>query len=212
MVSQKQLKMWKEVWDAVISDNEFRKYYSGTRTYDLPGTDKISTKKGTLYIPPIGKSHEGHFIAYEKHGQDIHVFDSSAFAYQQFNSNPALALEIAERSGKRVVKIHDHPQDLCPMDTFCQTWSLAWLTSGVPSVGTASQASTFLYDTVTKILRSKKFREYLEHNEAAFDKIIAASKKHFKIPDSRSLINNVHDYLSFKPTKKDLDWILGVVN
>jgi hypothetical protein len=88
----------------------------------------ILKKMGTLYIPPQDNDDEGHFIAYEIIGPKIYVYDSSRFAYEQFSKNPDLSRLIEIRSGKKLVKLHHHPQDVCKEDTFCQTWSLAWLT------------------------------------------------------------------------------------
>jgi uncharacterized ubiquitin-like protein YukD len=204
MVSNKQLKMWKQLWDIFISDGEFRHYYTKYKTYDLllSDTTPIKGTYGTLYIPPKKREKEGHFIAYQIVGDSILIFDSSAYAYQQFSNNPDLAESIRIRSGKKVVKLTDHPQDLCEGDTFCQTWSLAWLTPSLKSKVKAKSvydAISSMYEIIHSIAMSDKFVNYMlnPENETSFNNLIKTSQKEFKIPDSTCIINNVHDFVQF---------------
>ena len=203
-VSNKQLNMWKHLWDLFIADGEFRHYYTKTPSYDLVLSDKtlIKNTKGTLYIPPKKKGGEGHFIAYQMIGDKIYIFDPSAYAYQQFSNNPGLAKSISVRSKKSVVKLTNHPQDLCQGDTFCQTWSLAWLNSNLRKFTNAknqNQAITSIYNIVHTVSNSNKFREYIlyEKNKASFNKLVKEAQKKFSIPDSTCVIKDISDFYKF---------------
>lgn len=204
MVSNKQLKMWKQLWDIFISDGEFRHYYTKYKTYDLllSETSPIRGAYGTLYIPPKKREKEGHFIAYQIVEDSIRIFDSSAYAYQQFSNNPDLAESISRRSGKRVVKLTDHPQDLCEGDSFCQTWSLAWLTPSLKSkvkAKTAHESISSIYDIVHSVAMSDKFVNYMlnPENKTSFNNLIKESQMAFKIAESTCIINNVNDFVRF---------------
>lgn len=209
MYTNKQLKVWKHLWDIFIADSEFRKYYTNVPAYDLTMNDRspISTNKGTLYIPPKNKRDpEGHFIAYEKIGREIHIFDPSSYAYQQFQNNPELERLVSIRSGKTIRKLKLHPQDACPGDTFCQTWSLGWLKSNLRSnVITASESKNkqktieSLYTLIRKISRSKLFINYMTYkpNIPGFNKLIIQAMKKFNLPKSTSKINDVKEFIHF---------------
>jgi hypothetical protein len=210
-VTNAQLKMWKAIWDIFISDEVFREYYTDYPSYVLTIDDesRITSKKGTLYIPPkTNKDPEGHFIAFEKKGDSIEIFDSSACAYQQFSNNPVLAQCIANRSRKKVLKLTNHPQDLCPGDTFCQTWSIAWLTDmrSLTDAKTQEQAITAMYTIVNTIAHSQKFIDYMLYppNTRQFNALIKSEQ----VPDS--IINNVYDFVlvSQKTRKEEIARIM----
>jgi hypothetical protein len=217
MVSNKQINMWKQLWDIFIADGAFRHYYTNYHSYDLTMNDTtpITNTKGTLYIPPKKREKEGHFIAYQMLGSDIHIFDPSAYAYQQFANNPDLAQSIALRSGKKVVKLTNHPQDLCQGDTFCQTWSLAWLKPNLKhltNVRTMNNSINSIYTIVHTVSNNDKFIGYMLNppNKTSFNKLIKKSQKEFKIPDSTCMINNVEEFVQFSQniTKNDIALIM----
>ena len=217
MITNKQLNMWKEVCDVFISDGEFRHYYTNYPSYDLVMGNRtpISNTRGTLYIPPAKKGEEGHFISYQMIGTQIQIFDPSVYAYQQFANNPGLAQSIADRSGKSVLKLQNHPQDLCEGDTFCQTWSLAWLKPNLrkfTNVKTPNNAVNSIYEIVRTVSNNSKFIEYMSHepNQKPFDKLIKQSQKHFKIPDSTCVIKNVKDFVKFSQniSRDDIERIM----
>lgn len=217
--SNKQLKMWKYLWDVFIADSEFRKFFSNVPSYDLKMNihTPLHTRKGTLYIPPKTKRDpEGHFIAYEKVGNNIHIFDSSAFAYQQFQNNPELKRLVAKRSGKSVKKLKIHPQDVCPGDTFCQTWSLGWLRNNLrgltENVTNKRSAINSMYELIRRIARSKLFVEYMmfKENRIPFNRIVRNAAVKFKVPLSTVKIKNVRDFVLFsqKISKEDVARIM----
>ena len=217
MISNKQINMWKQLWDIFIADGEFRHYYTNYNSYDLVMNDNtpINNTKGTLYIPPKKGEKEGHFIAYQMLGKDIHIFDPSAYAYQQFANNPGLAQSIANRSRKKVIKLTNHPQDLCEGDTFCQTWSLAWLKPNLKhltNVKTANNSINSIYNIVHTVANNSKFSEYMlnPENKASFNRIVKQSQKDFKIPDSTCIINNVENFVQFSKliSKDDIGRIM----
>jgi hypothetical protein len=198
--------MWKRVWDIYIADSEFRKYYTDRPTYDLTVIDKvpIKSKAGSLYIPPKNsRDSEGHFIAFENTDKYIVVFDPSYYAYPQFSNNPVLHNVIKVRSNKQLKRVSHHPQDLITGDTFCQTWSIAWLDktlrSLVNNATTKSKSIDAIYQSVYKISHSKKFIEYMIHNEntKTFVSVIGESQRKFKVPESTCRINSVREFIQF---------------
>lgn len=196
-ISNKQLNMWKELWDIFISDGEFRHYYTNSPSYDLDVANKtpITKSKGTLYIPPKTQRGEGHFIAYQMIGDKIEIFDPSAYAYQQFQNNPALQKSISDRSKKTMVQLNLHPQDVCIGDTFCQTWSLAWLDPKLKHHTEGKNTVSSMFEIIHTISKSKKFEEYMLHNEKQFDKIVHESRKKFDV--KICVINDTREFLDF---------------
>jgi hypothetical protein len=165
---QKNIIIWKHIWDLVISEEKFREFFfhSGP-SYDLTlkNTSRITAKSGTFYIPPSKNEDEGHFIAYEIIGPKIYIYDSSKYAFQQFSKNPELAKSIELRSGKKVVKLRHHPQDVCHEDTFCQTWSLAWLTPELRHISlsktTPRKTIERMYKIIHFIIRKPAFKKFI---------------------------------------------------
>lgn len=217
MISNKQLNMWKKTWDTFISDEVFRDYFTNRPSYDLvlSNNKPITNNRGTLYIPPKRKNGEGHFIAYEMKGPSMIIFDPSAYAYQQFSNNPALAVSLENRSGKRVIKLDKHPQDFCPGDTFCQTWSIAWLKASMrrlTDVKSMTGAINSLHRIVYTISHNQKFIAYMMNppNRKKFNSIIRNYAKDFSIPESNSQIDNVKEFVKFSQTitKKDIARIM----
>lgn len=217
MKSNKQLNMWKHLWDVFISDVEFRKYYTNYPSYDLVlgNETPIVNSRGTLYIPPAVPNGQGHFIAYQMNGNKIEIFDPSAYAYQEFSSNPNLQNSIGQRSGKSLVKLTNHPQDLCKGDTFCQTWSLAWLKPNLRQFTNAknvNSAITSIYNIVSTVAKNNMFKDYMlfKPNQSSFNKIIKEAQEKFKIPDSTCLINNVQEFVKFSRdiTRDDIERIM----
>jgi len=200
-MSKKQLNMWKELWDIFISDEAFREYYSETPSYDLTikDTSPITHTKGTLYIPPAKKGGEGHFIAYQMNKNTIEIFDSSAYAYQQFQNDPRLHQSIVNRSKKTMIKLNIHPQDLCIGDTFCQTWSLGWikpkLRQFTENVKTQKGSIHSMYNIVHTVANSHKFSEYLMYNVNQFNKLVEQTRKKFDVKICS--INNILDFINF---------------
>lgn len=187
---------WKYIWDLVLADSAFRKYYFDYQknTYDLhidKPSGRITGNSGTIYIPPTdaevveaqnkNEEPEGHFIAFEKNGDTIVVFDSSRYAFEQFSNNPQLKRKLEMLSGKRLVELGIHPQDICPGDTFCQTWSLAWsndnllrqFTNIIPQAGRKKEAQDIAVNNMFRIIQSishsKAFSKYLIANAKTFD-------------------------------------------
>lgn len=218
MITNKQINMWKQLWDIFIADGEFRHYYTNCPSYDLVIGNKtpILKTKGTLYIPPAKKGREGHFVSFEMIGNSIHIFDPSAYAYQQFSNNPGLQNSISIRTGgKKVIKLTNHPQDLCEGDTFCQTWSLAWLKPNLRNLTKATTMNTSInsiYSIVHTVANNDKFIRYMldPHNRRPFNKLVKDSQKYFKIPDSTCIINNVDDFVRFSQniSKDDISRIM----
>lgn len=165
------LYMWKEIWDIFVSDTPFRQFYTNKKVYDLTleknnTNTPIKTKAGTLYIP-IDKF-QGHFLAFEQNNNKIHIFDPSRYGFAQFRDIPGLQQSVINRSKKTIETISNHPQDHCPGDTFCQTWSLAWLNNKLRPLTKAknkNESINAIYEIVRHISRSVKFVKYMLHNQ-----------------------------------------------
>ena len=114
----------KTKWDTVVNDRAFRRKFTGCKgDYDISKCRRIVHPKGTLYVPI--SDDEGHFMAYEFIGSGvIRVFDP-AHPKSQYSGHLDRA-HISKLSGRRVVVCKDHPQ-WHEEDTFCATWTLAWL-------------------------------------------------------------------------------------
>jgi hypothetical protein len=108
----------------VVNDRAFRQKFTGCKgDYDISKCRRIVHPKGTLYVPL--SDDEGHFMAYEFVGSDvIRVFDP-AHPKSQYGGHVDRT-HISKLSGRRVVVCKDHPQ-WHEEDTFCATWTLAWL-------------------------------------------------------------------------------------
>jgi hypothetical protein len=114
----------KTKWDMVVNDRAFRRKFTGCKgDYDISKCRRIVHPKGTLYVPI--SDDEGHFMAYEFVGSAvIRVFDPAH--PKSLYSGHLDRAHISKLSGRRVVVCKDHPQ-LHEEDTFCATWTLAWL-------------------------------------------------------------------------------------
>jgi len=170
------LRVWKKLWDFFTSDDEIREYIIGpnsTYTLRLNNTSPIIAPQGSLYIPSTGG--EGHFIAYEFNGNKIRIFDSSGFAYQEFSNNPNIKNSIRIRSKRSIVNITNNPQDICPGDTFCQTWSLAWLSPNLRhltklkrNTHNTNTAINSMYTIIHTISRNRNFLEWMNGNRVLY--------------------------------------------
>ena len=168
--------VWKKLWDFFTSDDLIREYIIGpdsTYTLRLNSTSPITAPKGSLYIPSSGG--EGHFIAYEINGNKIHIFDSSGYAYQEFSKNPRIKNSIRIRSKRSIVNIANNPQDICPGDTFCQTWSLAWLSPKLRhltklkrNTHNTDNAIDSMYTIIHTISRNRQFLEWMNVNRVLY--------------------------------------------
>ena len=208
------LHMWKHLWDVFMSDTEFRKYYTTKKVFDLTmqNTEPITGKKGTLYIPPLKKNgSEGHFLAFEITGKNIHIFDG----YAQFREILGLRESVSIRSKKIIKEFDNHPQDHCDGDTFCQTWSLAWLNNKLRLLTKAkneNESKDAIYKIVNHISHSKKFIDYMMSNEKTFDKskLFTFARTKFKVSPKTCKINNTKEFIEFsqKISKQDIAVIM----
>ena len=206
------LRLWKHIWDIFISDETFRYYYTDTPSYDLDMKKStlntpILRNRGTLYIgPQSSRDPEGHFIAYEKNSKEIKIFDPSSLVYQQFNNNPNLAVSVAHRSKRNVVKLKQHPQDLYTGDTFCQTWTIAWLKSKLrplTHVSSPCESVNSMFTIIKTISHSKKFTEYMLYppNRINFNKLI----KRARVQHNSRELCDVVDFVRFTKSLKEQD-------
>lgn len=182
------LKCWKTLWDWFISDKAFRMYFTNTNgDYRITqrSKQKITKTSGTLLLPGTRQSGEDHFVTYTMTPQRITVFDPSdtSGTYGSY-LNETTKRKISQLAGKPLNVDHRHPQ--CHSgDTFCQTWSLAWLRRNLRNYTSESQTPNMssgpLSQLVRTIARSVKFRQYMLFNKAQFQIIINKERSKRKL-------------------------------
>ena len=129
---------WKYRWDIVMNDREFRKSHNATADYTCHSnrgfTNKISKnyKNGTIYIKAPKNNQgqnapEGHFIAYKMYNNKIVLFDPAPpeGTYGAWANKNVVGF-IAANTGLKV-EIEPYHTQAHEEDSFCATWSLAWL-------------------------------------------------------------------------------------
>lgn len=183
------LACWKTLWDIFISDVEFRKYYANVKgDYRItPGTKKpIQHPAGTFVLPGERSSGEDHFVTYNMTPQRITVFDPSdtSGTYGSY-LNETARKKIATLAKKPLYVSSRHPQ--CHSgDTFCQTWSLAWLRRSlhdyINDSKTPNSSIAPITALVKRIAQSSKFKTYMMSNKVQFQPIINKErrKKHLE--------------------------------
>ena len=185
----KELKSWKTLWDLFISDPEFRKYFTNTS-----GDYKITSRSvkpilepsGTLLLPGSRRSGEDHFVAYTMTPQRITVFDPSdtSGTYGSY-LNENTKRKISQLAKKPLYVNHRHPQ--CHSgDTFCQTWSLAWLSRNLSNYISESRTPNSSAGPIARLVktvaRSNRFINYMHFNEQTFQSLITRERNNKKLP------------------------------
>lgn len=123
------LKHWKTKWDEILNDKEYRQTFTGGHgDYDLG--ERLRERRGTIYIH-LGD--EGHFIGYKKVGQKVYTFNP-ARPGSKWGSYCI---------GERLPYFTQFNKE----DTFCQTWTLAWLVDeeGVSKISNEEESIEYLY-------------------------------------------------------------------
>jgi hypothetical protein len=188
----KSLKAWKETWDVFISDPEFRNYFlngtSGDYTVRPNSRVRITKKFGTIRIP--GGRSEDHFVAYARSPNGgINIFDSADTSgrYNSFLSANVIQ-SVARMASANSVRLLPHHPQCHDNDTFCQTWSLAWLKPSlrkyVIGVRSPSKSAENIYKICHAIAKSQKFSQYMRYNSEPFTKVINKIRKKYKLTDN----------------------------
>ncbi len=172
-----------------MSDPEFRKYFTNTADYTvrMNSKKKIIDKAGTIRLPGTRKSGEDHFISFVMYPERIDIFDPAdpSSRYNSFLTD-RVKNKIASLSARPVRVLNCHPQRH-DGDTFCQTWSLAWmkpsLRKNVTGVRTSNQSMTAMHKICRAIANSKKFSEYMldPPNAASFQRVINKSCRDYGV-------------------------------
>lgn len=141
------IKQWKTKWDEVLNDTQFRQEFTGGHgDYNLG--ERIREPRGTIYIH-LGD--EGHFIGYKKVGQKIYTFNPA---------RPGTKWGMYNIGQRLPYFTQFHPED-----TFCQTWTLAWLVDeqGVSNIRSEDQSINYLYNFCKRFdmfnLSEKQFKK-----------------------------------------------------
>jgi hypothetical protein len=118
---------WKYRWDLVMNDKEFRRTADYTCHYTKGFTSKIDKMSGTIYIKDPKIQSQGHFIAYKKKLGKVTVFDPAP-PQGRFGAwmDAKVIAHIRKVTGLPVVVKKYHTQHHTE-DSFCATWTLAWL-------------------------------------------------------------------------------------
>lgn len=182
------LACWKEIWSVFMADPEFREHYTGTHDFTVGKDISINRSQGTLRLPGTRKSGEDHFIAFKKYTHHIEIFDP-ADTSGRYNSflNDTVKYKIMKMANRSVRVVNWHPQ--ChDGDTFCQTWSLAWLKPSlrkyITTVKTKQDSIVNMYKLCSKIAKSRAFSQYMldPGNVIPFQKLISKTCKEYKTP------------------------------
>jgi hypothetical protein len=184
---------WKYMWNDILSDPDFRCWITGKTAggyYQLFKNTKIendtpkgcSTKKGTFYMK-FGKL--GHYVAYEMKAKEILIFDSS---HSTGNENGiysecllGFTKTIKSKFSPNIKFVEDFgtPQIL-KGDSFCQTWSLAYLlgspTKKIIKEITVTNRIEILYKLCKKIIDSRVFKEICETQQEWIEKAFTENK------------------------------------
>ena len=121
------VKTWKERWDLVMNDKTFRGTADYTCNYKSGFKNKIRGKSGTIYIKDPAITDQGHFIGYKKISKEIILFDPAPLngTYGEWLNKDVI--DFIKKSTKLSVSIEKSHTQHHEEDTFCATWSLAWL-------------------------------------------------------------------------------------
>ena len=213
-VLNRELACWKTLWDIFISDVEFRKYYTKTKgDYRITNraTKPIRQPSGTLLLPGTRSNGEDHFVTYTMTPTRITVFDpadTSGTYGSYLNANAKK--KISELANRPLYVNTRHPQ--CHSgDTFCQTWSLAWLRrrlhSYINESQTPSSSNIPIASLVRRIAKSSRFKAYMLANMVQFQPIINKERRNKHLPPTLSVEDFVH--MSQHITAQQIKDILG---
>lgn len=124
---------WKERWDHVMNDADFRIALTGKADYTCNsrtgfGSSKKSPESaGTIYISDKNIGDQGHFIAYKKNANKTVVFDPAPTEGTFGAWADEKVIGHIEKFTKRPVHLEGYHTQHHVDDSFCATWSLAWL-------------------------------------------------------------------------------------
>jgi hypothetical protein len=185
------LYLWKGIWDYILNNPEFRTLYTCGGDYTIAARggsrNAITHERGTIQIKDAEYPEEEHFIAYEIKNGKMHIFDSAASEgkYGSWASLPILR-RLAKRAGKNFVMIPHHPQ-VHEEDSFCQTWSLAWLSELrklTENVKTGNQGIGRLYRICKTIINDPRFTEFIMKHEGDIHAYILTFMREEKIKNT----------------------------
>lgn len=191
-----------------MNDKAFRMALTGTSDYTCNyktgfGNNKIPNGSGTIYIkdPRIGD--QGHFIGYRRNLNKIVLFDPAppegrfgAWANQKvigyIQNNTGLPVSIEQYHTQ-------HHKD----DTFCATWSLAWLDNSMnkftKNVTTGNIGIKNIFQ-ICRIIANKP--EFVEH-------VIRVFKLHgMSELTARNFLKRTYEWLNMPITKNNPFWTI----
>jgi len=167
---------WKYMWNDILSDPDFRSWFVGEKSsgyFQLYKNKKVENEtpskklinKGTFYMK-FGKL--GHYVAYEIKNKNIYIFDSSHSTGSQKGTYadclPDFIDTIHDKFSPNIhfIEKFGTPQTL-KGDSFCQTWSLAYLlgsyTQKIMKQLTDTNKVKILYKICKYIIKKPIFEE-----------------------------------------------------
>jgi hypothetical protein len=176
IASEMDMTHWKNMWSDILSDPDFREWIAGKSAsgyYQLYKNKKIANespdgknhKKGTFYMK-FGVL--GHYVAYEIKKGSISIFDSShstGTAYGLYRDClPDFMDTIRTHFSEKIefVEKYGTPQVVAG-DSFCQTWSLAYLlgkpTQSIMKKLNSTNQIEVLFEICLKIIDMPVFEE-----------------------------------------------------
>ena len=154
-----------------MNDKAFRVAQTGTADYTCNyksgfGNKRISVGSGTIYIKDPRISDEGHFISYRRTPTKIVLFDPAPpqGTYGEW-ANQRVIDYIRSNTDSPVSMKQYHTQHH-KEDTFCATWSLAWLDPTMKkftkNVMTGNTGIKNIFHICQQIARKPDFRQHVE--------------------------------------------------
>jgi hypothetical protein len=197
---------WKYKWDLVMNDRTFRIARTGTADYTCNyksgfGNKKISQGSGTIYIKDPTISDQGHFIGYKRNADRIALFDPAppegtfgAWANEK-------VLGHIHRNTGLPVSIHKYHTQHHKEDTFCATWSLAWLDPNMKNLTTNVKNGNTGIKNVFQICRKiASKRDFAQHVSRVF-------KNHgYTELQARNFLKRTSEWLNMPITRNNPFW------
>ena len=187
---------WKTIYDQIVSDKDFRRDFLKDEQHGDVTIKALSRPlknypvKGTICIKAAGG--EDHFLSYKKvDANTLNIFDPTPAGGPYGDLYPKSEKHIKRVFGvSKILKHRKHPQ-ICPGDTFCQTWSLFWNMAnsqkviskfnGSNSPMSRAMSKRIMYDFVKKIVNSSEFlrhaKPYLQHPFSKLSTFIYYSRR-----------------------------------
>jgi hypothetical protein len=209
LVISREAVRWKELWDEVLNDKQFREEFTrGTEvTLGLNDIGKKTYVSGIIpNLKPVGTIHlawsvngvqqsEDHFVGYTIINNSLVIFDPARSAQRYGEFLKKEVVDYIHKQIKMPVVLLEMSTQCSPGDTFCQTWSVTWAKHQYDFSVTPETVAHVLMAIIYDIAETKEFKN------------AAARILKFKDPNFKRL-ENKNAFIRFRPTLKHIEEIL----